>query len=292
MKTGQKLLFLLIAMLTSCLHTPKDRILPFERIENGRELGGLMMQDGRSIRWGKLVRSGNLSLASDRDVAMLKDRFQLSDVYDFRFDAEVAADPDRPMDGVTITRLSTLPQAFIDVFTSGRTDTTQIQSANILETLAKYAFVPKAQEMADKLYPGIVMDTLSQRLYGEFLRGVLNARGGVLWHCSQGKDRAGWAAAFVLAALGADRKTIVEDFSLSNVSYAPAVDALSARITQMGGGEKELAFVRAMVGVSVENFESTLDLIDARYGSLNAYLEKALGFSAEEQAALQSKFLE
>ena len=290
MKNTCKLL-LLIAMLSSCNHTPKDRILPFERIENGRELGGLVMQDGRSIRWKKLVRSGNLSLASDRDVAMLKGFFHLSDVYDFRFDAEAEANPDRTMDGVSITRLSTLPQAFIDVFSSGRTDTTQIQSANILETLAKYAFVPQAQELADKLYPAIVMDTLSQRYYGQFLKGVLNAKGGVLWHCSQGKDRAGWATAFVLAALGADRKTIVEDFALSNVSYASAVEALSERITQMGGGEKELAFIRAMVGVSVENFESTMDLIDAKYGSLEAYLEKALGFSAEEQTALRDKLL-
>jgi protein-tyrosine phosphatase len=223
---------------------------------------------------------------------MLKDRFHLSDVYDFRFDAEAEANPDRSIDGVTITRLSTLPEAFIAAFTSGRADTTQIQSATILEALAKYAFLPQAQEMAGKLYPAIVMDTLSQRLYGEFLKGVLNAEGGVLWHCSQGKDRAGWGTAFVLAALGADRKTIVEDFSLSNVSYAPAVEAISERITQMGGGEGELAFIRAMVGVSVENFESTLDLIEAQYGSLEAYLEKALGFSAEEQAALQSKLLE
>lgn len=279
-------------MLSACSPTPKERVLHFDGIENARELGGLVMQDGRTIRTGKLVRSGELSNASDADVSLLKSRFDLSDVYDFRFERERSSKPDREIDGVTNTWLSTLPQAFVDAFSSGRADTAVVQSAGLLETVASYAFNPKAQELADRLYPAIVMDPTSQKRYGEFLQGVLDAEGGVLWHCSQGKDRAGWAAAFVLAALGADRKTIVEDFSLSNVSYAPAVEALSARITQMGGGEKELAFIRAMVGVSVENFESTLDLIDARYGSLNAYLEKALGFSAEEQAALQSKFLE
>lgn len=278
-------------MLSACSPTPKERVLHFDGIENARELGGLVMQDGRTIRTGKLVRSGELSNSSDADVSLLKSRFDLSDVYDFRFERERSSKPDREIDGVTNTWLSTLPQAFVDAFSSGRADTAVVQSAGLLETVASYAFNPKAQELADRLYPAIVMDPTSQKRYGEFLQGVLDARGGVLWHCSQGKDRAGWAAAFVLAALGADRKTIVEDFSLSNVSYAPAVEALSARISQMGGGEKELAFIRAMVGVSVENFESTLDLIDARYGSLNAYLEKALGFSAEEQAALQSKFL-
>lgn len=278
-------------MLAACSPTPKERVLHFDGIENARELGGLVMQDGRTIRTGKLVRSGELSNASDADVSLLKSRFDLSDVYDFRFERERSNKPDREIDGVTNTWLSTLPQAFVDAFSSGRADTAVVQSAGLLETVASYAFNPKAQELADRLYPAIVMDPTSQKRYGEFLQGVLDAEGGVLWHCSQGKDRCGLGSAFVLAALGADRKTIVEDFSLSNVSYAPAVEALSARISQMGGGEKELAFIRAMVGVNVENFESTLDLIDARYGSLNAYLEKALGFSAEEQAALQSKFL-
>ena len=135
------------------------------------------------------------------------------------------------------------------------------------------------------------MDTTSQKRYGEFLRGVLKADGGVLWHCSQGKDRCGWGSAFVLAALGASRETIVEDFALSNVSYAPAIEALSAKIVEKGGGEAELGFIRSMVGVSEENFQTTLDLIDARYGSLQAYLEKALGFTAQEQESLKQKYL-
>ena len=221
-------------MLSSCAKKPIERTILFERIENGRELGGLIMPDGRSIRHGMLVRSGNLSKASDQDVAILKDRFHLGDVYDFRFDAEAQADPDRIIEGVTIIRLSTLPQAFIDGFSSGRADTTQVKAADFVEALTRYAFDSRAQQMAKNLYPAIVTDTLSQRRYGAFLRGVLAAEGGVLWHCSQGKDRAGWGTAFVLAALDADRKTIVEDFNQSNVFYAPYVEALSARIKEKG----------------------------------------------------------
>ena len=290
MKNACKLL-LLITMLASCTHRSNDRTIPLKGIENGRELGGLVMQDGRSILYGKLVRSGNLSKATDKDIAILKDRFHLSDVYDFRFDQEAEADPDRVIEGVTITRLSTLPQAFIDGFSSGRADTTQVKASDFMDALAKYAFDPRAQQMAKKLYPAIVMDSLSQNRYGAFLKGVLNAEGGVLWHCSQGKDRAGWGTAFVLAALGASRETIVEDFNQSNVFYEPYVKTLSARIKEMGGGDEELAFISAMVGVSVENFENTLDLIDAQYGSLNAYLEKALGFTAQEQKQLRNKYL-
>ena len=282
-----------ILMLSACCrsYVPKERTIAFDGIENARELGGLVMQDGRTIRYGKLVRSGELSKASDADVALLKKRFALSDIFDFRFDKERSSKPDREIEGVTNTWLSTLPQAFLAGFSSGRADSTTVQSANLLEALAAYAFQPKAQEMAQKLYPAIVMDTTSQKRYGEFLRGVLKADGGALWHCSQGKDRCGWGSAFVLAALGASRETIVEDFALSNVSYAPAIEALSAKIVEKGGGEAELGFIRAMIGVNVENFERTLDLIDSQYGSLQAYLEKALGFTAQEQESMKKKYL-
>jgi len=278
-------------VLSACSTAPKDRTLVFDGIENARELGGLVMQDGRVVREGVLVRSGELSKASDADVALLKERFALTDVFDFRFELERSRKPDREMEGVTNTWLSTLPQAFLAAFASGRADSTTVQSASLLEALASYAFHPQAQEMAQKLYPAIVTDTTSQKRYGAFLRGVLEAKGGVLWHCSQGKDRCGWGSAFVLAALGAGRETIVEDFAQSNVSYEKAVEALSAQVVQKGGGEPELAFIRAMVGVSVENFERTLEMIDAQYGSLPAYLEKALGFTAAEQQKMKEKYL-
>ena len=278
-------------MLTACNQALKDRTINFDGIENARELGGLMMQDGRTVRSGKLVRSGELSKASDADVAILKKRFALTNVYDFRFEQERGKAPDREIDGVANTWLSTLPQSFLAAFAAGRADTTIVHSENLLDALAKYAFVPQAQDMATKLYPAIVMDATSQKRYGEFLHGVLNAEGGALWHCSQGKDRCGWGSAFVLAALGASRETIVEDFALSNVSYAPVIEALSATVTEKGGGEPELSFIRSMIGVNVENFESTLDLIDTKYGSIQAYLEQALGFTAEDQKKLQEKYL-
>ena len=161
----------------------------------------------------------------------------------------------------------------------------------MVAVLMKYAFEPKAQTMARQLYPAIVVDSTAQHYYGEFLRGVLNAKGGVLWHCSQGKDRAGWASAFLLAALGASRETIVEDFDLSNQSYARQVEALSAKVSTKEGGKEAVAFIRAMVGVNRENFEATLDLIDQKYGSLSQYIENQLGFSKREQLQLRTKYL-
>lgn len=51
------------------------------------------------------------------------------------------------------------------------------------------------------------------------------------------------------------------------------------------------AKVRDMGGVSEENFSRTLDMIQQQYGSLGAYLEKALGFSADEQERMKKRYL-
>ena len=278
-------------MLFSAQVANSQRAIAYEEIENARDMGSLVMKDGKVIRTGMLVRSGNLSKATDSDVALLKEKYHLTDVFDFRFEAEANAAPDRIIDGVSYTHLSTLPQAFIQGFSSSRADTTNMDTRDMLAVLMKYAFDLKAQTMARQLYPAIVTDSTAQLYYGEFLRGVLNAKGGALWHCSQGKDRAGWASAFLLAALGASRETIVEDFDLSNQSYANKVEALSARVRDKEGGDEAVAFIRAMVGVSRENFETTLDLIDQRYGSLSQYIENQLGFKKEEQQQLRLKYL-
>lgn len=281
----------------ACLHSAEcpsplcsRSIVAFEGIENARDMGELVMQDGRTVRTGMLVRSGCLAKASDGDVAVLKEKYRLTDVFDFRFEAEANAAPDRIIDGVSYTHLSTLPTAFIQAFSSSRPDTTRMDTRDMAAMLMKYAFEPKAQTMARKLYPAIVTDSTAQHYYGEFLRGVLRAEGGVLWHCSQGKDRAGWASAFLLAALGASREVIVEDFDLSNQSYAPAVEAMTAKVREQGGGDEAVAFIRAMIGVSRENFEATLDMIDQKYGSLSDYIENQLGFSKEEQQQLRTKY--
>ena len=278
-------------MLFSAQVANSQRAIAYEEIENARDMGSLVMKDGKVIRTGMLVRSGNLSKATDSDVALLKEKYHLTDVFDFRFEAEANAAPDRIIDGVSYTHLSTLPQAFIQGFSSSRADTTNMDTRDMLAVLMKYAFDPKAQTMARQLYPAIVTDSTAQQYYGEFLRGVLNAKGGALWQCSQGKDRAGWASAFLLAALGASRETIVEDFDLSNQSYANKVEALSARVRDKEGGDEAVAFIHAMVGVSRENFETTLDLIDQRYGSLSQYIENQLGFKKEEQQQLRLKYL-
>ena len=139
----------LFAMTLSAQVAHSQRAIAFDGIENARDMGTLLMHDGRVVRTGMLIRSGCLAKATDSDVTMLKEKYHLTDVFDFRFEAEANAAPDRIIDGVSYTHLSTLPAALIQGFSSAdRSDSARVDMKDMAVVLLKYAFDPKAQTMA------------------------------------------------------------------------------------------------------------------------------------------------
>ena len=261
----------------------------FEQVVNVRDLGGLPV-GGRRIRSGRLLRTAHLHDASDADVRLLAEHFRLRVIFDFRTFSEAQALPDREVPGTEHIMLPTL-----DV-EAERASGEAVPAETWLDLsshIVRLAFTPLFQQKARELYPSLVISEFSQLQYATFLNKILETPdGAVLWHCSQGKDRTGIGAAFILGALGADRETIVTDFDRSNDSYRPLVDRFCAEIDALGGGEEQKDVVRAFMGVSTRNFCRTLDLIDAQWGSLGNYIATCLGLTEDDCRVLRERYLE
>ena len=60
--------------------------IPFHKLNNTRDLGGMQTTDGRRIRSGKLFRSGQLYEADEYDRQKLEEMLDL--VVDFRTETE------------------------------------------------------------------------------------------------------------------------------------------------------------------------------------------------------------
>ncbi|MBC8931267.1 tyrosine/lipid phosphatase LipA, partial [Escherichia coli] len=78
-----------------------------------------------------------------------------------------------------------------------------------------------------------ITDETSIQAYKDFFDILLaNQDGSVLWHCTAGKDRAGFGTALVLSALGVDKNTVIDDYMLSNKYRADenkkAIEAVAA----------------------------------------------------------------
>ena len=263
--------------------------IDFDNIVNARDFGGLNAAGGRQVRYGCLMRTAHLHDASDDDVQRLRNEFRLRRIFDFRSLEEARYLPDRDIPGSAYHLLPT-----IDMSEEKRTGKAIPEEAFLdLEShIVNYSFYPEVQQMAADMYPSLIRSEYSQLQYATFMRLIIETPdGGVLWHCFQGKDRTGWGAAFLLSALGVSRDDIIRDFDLSNAAYTDIVARLCKDVEERGGGEREKEVIRAFMGVSTNNFQRTLNLIDQEYGSMNEYLRNQLMITQKDIRTLRKRYL-
>jgi len=266
--------------------------LEFDHIANARDLGGYEMMDGRHIKRGLLLRGGRLSKATDADIKKLQNLYKLTHIFDFRTEEEISHAPDRMVPGTSYLWLPAIDPETDKLMGSSLPHEAYHDLPGFLSTNEVTEQIVK---VAREMYPSLAHNEYSQLQYSSFLQMIAASKGGaVFWHCSQGKDRTGLGAAFLLAALGADRELIMEDFTISYEVYAREMEDTYSRMRENGMevGPDQIEVVESFVGVSVDHFSTMLDEIDERYGSLQKYLNDILLIDASDCEKLRSNYLE
>ena len=269
------------------------QLLPVEGIVNARDLGGYTMQDGRRVREGRLLRSAHLADATDADLDWLA-ALPVRRIIDFRKEEELRGKADREVPGAE--------HVFLPVDASGNAAAnasekekkryTGRKKFDVRKIIVPLAFNEKAKKVAEQMYPVLLFSPECQKAFAAFFRMLLDTEdGAVLYHCTQGKDRTGVASALVLAALGADRETIIADFDATNSVYEKDVRKYSRKVRFWGGREEEVGVVKSFLGANTANLAGALDRIDSEYGSLEAFLKGPLGLSDADLATLRERYL-
>ncbi len=119
-------------------------------------------------------------------------------------------------------------------------------------------------------------------LFGRYFRALAGSDGPVLIHCAAGKDRTGLLAALTHHLLGVHRDDMIEDYLLTNaaVDLAGRAPAVARQLEAMTGRPAAHDAVVAFLGVEPVYLETALDEVAARHGSIDRYLEQALGVDA------------
>ena len=271
-----------------------NKSLPVKGIVNARDLGGYLTEGGMRVKKGLLLRCAHLANATAEDIRYLEG-LPLARVVDFRQDLEKKGKENRDIPG---SEYVCLPIDASGPVAAQATEEewkkfTRRKTFDVKKVIVMAAFNDKAQQMAGLLYPTLFTDPGCQRQFAAFLRLVVDTGdGAVLFQCTQGKDRTGMAAALLLAALGAGRDTLVEDFDETNRFYERDVKKYTRRVRFWGGKEKEVAVVKAFIGANTENFIKALDQVDEQYGSMETYLKGPMGLSDEDLMILRGRYLE
>jgi protein-tyrosine phosphatase len=252
---------------------PQVRVLPLEGGRNFRDLGGYRTADGRRVRWGKLFRSGSLAGLTRADWEHLAAR-GVRAVCDFRSTRERESEP------VLLTEHPHISYWARDYHTSFAELRTLLRAEFASGEAARQAMISGYRELPFDQSSGY------RALFGYLKAGHVP----LIFNCSAGKDRAGTAAALVLAALGVPRATVLEDFLFTN--EALNLHQVFAGRPGMTLGRLPPEVIFAILHADPDYIGAALESIEARHGGVDGYLRDELDVSAHELAQIRAALLE
>ena len=257
-----------------------ERLLPLEQGSNFRDVGGYTGAGGKMVKWGKIFRSGAMPMLTQADYAQLLS-LHIGSMIDLR----------------SIDEREIAPTLLDD-----RTGALYI--ANDYSAKSMFASMPAQVDgkFSSDLYANFARDYAPQ--YRAIFNRLLADDGAVVYNCSAGQDRTGTATALIYSVLGVPRDVIMADYHLSTKYRRPQFEmpkinpadypnnpiaAYYAAAAKRPGGAK----AEPLYGADgVPFLKPFLEGLEARYGSIDAYLEKEIGLTPEKRAKLKALYLE
>ena len=241
------------------------RSLQLHGATNFRDLGGYHGHDGRQVRWRRLFRSDHLGVLTEQDRSVLAALGPLR-VLDLRGVVERKA-AECALPGAQVHSLPIEPTVVAwlsEQASKGRTpsakDTTRLMS----ETYRAFA-------------------SDNRQRYRELFLHLLESDAPLVFHCTAGKDRTGFAAALILLALGVPRDVAEQDYLLTNTHLKRRPDPAN-RLPE----EVQMVLHR----VEEEFLQAAMDVVDQDFGGPMGYLQQGLGIGSVELERLRKFYLE
>jgi len=274
----QRLYFELVPAAGGPSAITSERRLPLACCDNFRDLGGYETRDGHSVRWDRLYRTSDLSKLTRSDLEYLS-QFDVKLVCDFRSENERKARPDRTIDDEP--ELLDLP-----------VDQEGIDANELREKIRTGGLVGLgAEKLMQNTYRAFVTD-YSTEWSAMFQRLAREENLPTVVHCTAGKDRTGFASALVLLALNVPDEVVFEDYVSTNYYQQNFLRTVLRWVPFYSFFRTDPEDLLPLIEARPEYLQAALDEMVARYGSVDAYLEQALGVDARMRAQLRHEFLE
>ena len=175
------------------------RRIPLGKMNNLRDLGGYPAGDGVTV-WERFLRGDNPTGLSEQDIQWLRER-DITTIVDLRSGEELARQPDQ-LRGQPGFLYHHCPLVGIE------------KLPNLEADIGRAHF-----EAMDRL-----------TCVGRAMRILAAAPGGVLFHCTAGKDRTGILAMLLLSLAGVAREDILADYQISETYLAEIIQLIQLRV--------------------------------------------------------------
>jgi len=256
-----------------------NRHIDFEGIENFRDFGGYDTACGRGLKRGVLYRSANHARASDADLQALRD-MGVSVIVDLRRPIERMREPSRRWAGFDGTVIE-------NDMDGGYQDWADALKA--VEAIGARWF----HEDSLSFYQKAPYEPRHLDLFGRYFRALAQTDGAVVVHCAAGKDRTGMLCAFTQHLAGVHRDDILADYLMTNDEerIARRMETFGPWLRDLTGQTVAEDALRAALSVDPLYLETAFGRIEAEHGSLDRYLEDALGLDRTLREAVEARIL-
>jgi protein tyrosine/serine phosphatase len=254
------------------------RHIALEGVDNFRDFGDYPTVRGRRLRRGALYRSASHSRATDADLERLA-ALEIAVVVDLRRREEREREPSRR------------PANFTGMVIANDTGH---------EEDSWFAHIASADLTAESFrtylvdyYRAAPFDERHVDLFARYFQALAGADGPVLIHCAAGKDRTGILAALTHHVAGVHPDDIAADYLLTNdpERMARRLPQVSQAIREASGRVPDEAAVMTAMGVDTLYLDTAFAAMAERFGSVDAYLERALGLGPAAREAVAERLL-
>lgn len=250
----------------------------FDGVHNFRDFGGYAVGD-RTIARGVLFRSGSHAQASEADLERLAG-LGIRTVVDLRRPEEKTRNASRRWRGFACEVVENHddhegPEGW-DSFMRAWDMTGDSFHAFQLRYYEEAPYVPR------------LVDLLSR-----YFSALAQGEGAILVHCAAGKDRTGLAAALTHHVLGVHRDDLMADYLLTNESgrFEKTVETYLDVIEKRFGKRPPLEAMKIAMSVHPDYLDRSLRVMEARAGSVDAYVRDVLGVTDGMRSRIAGKLL-
>lgn len=242
-----------------------DRSLKLSGASNFRDLGGYTGAGARPVRWRRLFRSDHLAALTPEDAEVFAS-LGVTRVFDFRGTEERAA-VSYELPGVAQHSLPIEP--------------TVVQRMKDLLDAGERVTPEHTVVLMQHTYRAFVNDNAER--FASLFAHLLESDQPLVFHCTAGKDRTGFAAALILLALDVPREVVMQDYLLTNDLY---------RMPELPGARAPREVLNVLWRVQQEFLDAALHAVDVEHGGVQNYLSRALGVGEAERAQLRHWYLQ
>lgn len=260
------------------------RLVEVTTIDNFRDLGGYITEDGKTVKWGYFYRCASLGVVNERDKAYLES-MRIATIFDFRSKMEVDAEND-----IELNNCKYINESGIKGFDSIFNDKENFDMKRLIMDVIKLPEkIKEIQEFVVGGYKTMVKENEAFKILFDTIKNTEKLP--LVFHCTAGKDRTGVAGALILLALGVGEDKVIEDYCLSNIYREVTNEKQLSEIRKYVKDESIIDVIKNLFMVKKEYLMFTLATIKEKYSTYQDYVINELGVSQEELEIFRNNYL-